>query len=73
MLKVWSIKNVFSTKKKKNFAQEMFDLRLYTIGFFQKLHQQRRTDVTSFYIQFEKKDVGYCGKLSGVRGIVLFA
>ena len=34
--------------------------------YFKKLVQQRPTDLTSFCMQFEKEDLGYCGKLSGV-------
>ena len=29
--------------------------------------------MTSFHMQFEKKDVGYCGRLSEVRGSALLA
>ena len=39
--------------------------------FLWKLFQQRPTDVTSFCLQFEKEDVGYWGKLSGVRESLL--
>ena len=35
--------------------------------FFRKLVHLRCTDVTSFRMQFEKEDVGYYGKLFGVR------
>ena len=35
--------------------------------FLRKLLQLRRTDVTSFCVQLEKIDVGYCGELSVVR------
>ena len=41
--------------------------------FFWKLVRQRHTNVTSFCMQFEKGDVGYCGRLSGVRGSVSLA
>ena len=32
-----------------------------------KLVQQQLTEVKSFCMQFEKEDVGYCRKLTGVR------
>ena len=32
-------------------------------GFLQKLVRQCRTDMTSFCMQFEKRDVGYCRRL----------
>ena len=39
--------------------------------FLWKLFRQRPTNVTSFCLQFEKEDVGYWGKLSGVRESLL--
>ena len=45
---------------------------VYNCVFLQKLIRQRN-DVMSFGMQFEKGDVGYCGRLSGVRGSVSLA
>ena len=39
--------------------------------FLRKPVQVRRTDVTSSCMQFEKRGLGYCGKLSGVMGSLL--
>ena len=54
-------------------ANKLFWTKLYTLFFLRKVIRQSHTNVKSFCMQFEKKDVGNGGKLSGVRGSALLA
>ena len=45
---------------------------VYNWFFLRKLVRLWCTDVTSFCMEFEKGDVGYCRRLSGVVVVVLF-
>ena len=46
---------------------------VYNCFFLRKLVRQRFTNVTSIACSLKKENVGYCGRLSGVRGSALLA
>ena len=66
------VKNkIVNLSRGKNLTSGVECQVVYNCFFLRKLVRQLFTDMTSFCMQFEKGNVGYCGRLSGVRGSVL--